>query len=64
MSGVAGRAGPDQDQAPAETGPTSIRIAGTVWRRLLAIQYERKMAGESVSFSEIIGQLLDRAGAA
>ena len=42
----------------------SIRVSGWVHRKLLAIQYQRKMAGESVSFSEIIGQLLDRAGAA
>ena len=64
-SGVAGRAGPDQERAPGMTGrATSIRVAWVVHRRLLTIQYQRKMAGESLTVSEIIGQLLDRAGAA
>lgn len=62
MSGVAGRAGPDQ--APADEKDQTARLSGKVHRRLLTIQYQRKMAGENLSFSEIIGQLLDRAGAA
>ena len=66
MSGVAGRAGPDQDRRFSDDRDRDMtaRLSAGVYRRLLAIQYERKMAGESVSFSEIIGQLLDRAGAA
>lgn len=51
MQPVPDRLAPDQ----------SIRVTGRVHRRLLTLQYERKMAGESVSFSEIIEQLLERA---
>ena len=64
MSGVAGRAGPDQERTSTEAGGPTCRLSQVVYRKLLTIQYERRMAGESVSFSEIIGQLLDRAGAA
>ena len=63
MSGVAGRAGPKPDQAAAADGATA-RLSSKVHRRLLTIQYQRKMAGESVSFSEIIEELLNQAGAA
>ena len=37
----------------------SIRVSDAVHQRLLTIQYKRKMARESVSFNEIIEQLLD-----
>lgn len=51
-----------EQQAQAVTeADASIRVSGAVRRRLLTIQYERKMAGVSVSFSEIIEQLLERA---
>ena len=64
MSGVAGRAGPDQDRAAAEAPDMTVRVTGKVHRQLLTLQYRRKMAGESISFSDIIEQLLNQAGAA
>ena len=49
----------------AETGKgTSIRVGPEVWHKLLTLQYERKMAGEQVSMSEIIEQLLNQSEAA
>lgn len=40
---------------------STVRVSAEVRRRLLTIQYQRKMVGESVSFSDIIEQLLERA---
>ena len=54
----------EQARVPVDLAPDmSIRVAGRVHRRLLTLQYERKMAGESVSLSEIIEHLLQKADA-
>ena len=42
----------------------SIRVSAEVRLRLLTIQYQRKMTGESVSLSDIIEQLLNQSEAA
>jgi hypothetical protein len=46
------------DQKPREDF-TSVRVTAKVHRRLLTIQYARKMAGVSVSLTDIIDQALD-----
>lgn len=46
------------ERAAAEAPDMTIRVTGRVHRELLTIQYRRRMAGEYVSLSEIIGQLL------
>jgi hypothetical protein len=37
----------------------NMRLTPELHRRLLTIQYERKMAGEPLSFNDIITRLLD-----
>ena len=55
----------EQEQETAiKTEAFTVRVTREVHRQLLTLQYQRKMAGEFVSFSEIIGQLLNQAGAA
>ena len=36
----------------------AVRVTADVRRRLLTIQYQRKMAGETVTLSDIIAELL------
>jgi hypothetical protein len=47
-----------RDQKTVSDGP-SIRVSAEVHRRLLTIQYARKMAGVSMSMSDIITEALD-----
>ena len=53
-----------QERTVTEAGGPTARLAADVHKRLLTIQYERRMAGAYVSLSDIIRELLDRAGAA
>lgn len=66
MSGAPRRAKavPVSETRAVTTDGATCRLTADVHRRLLTIQYQQKMAGTFVSFSEIIEQLLDRAGAA
>lgn len=55
---------PDQRGAPTTNKAGTVRVAPRVHRKLLTLQYQRKMAGESVSLSEIIEQALNKSEAA
>lgn len=50
------------EQATETDKDGTVRVSSKVHRRLLTIQYQRRMAGEALSFSEIIDQALDKAG--
>jgi hypothetical protein len=45
----------DPKPAAAVEGDASIRVSPEIRRWLLTVQYEQKMGGVSVSFSDIIG---------
>ena len=55
---------PEQQGTRALSKGTSIRVGPEVWTKLLTLQYQRKLAGEQVSMSEIIEQLLNQSEAA
>lgn len=64
VSAAAGRPGPDLDRRGLGPSGTTVRVSAKVYRRLLTIQYQRKMAGDTISLNGIITELLDKAGAA
>ena len=47
-----------EQKAAVREGDRGIRVTEEVHQMLLTIQYQRKMAGESVSFSDIIRERL------
>lgn len=63
MSGVAGRAGPKPE--PVSTDRAVMHISRPVHKRLTALKNAQQAEQHRlVTFTEIIEQLLDRAGAA